>query len=121
VTDVRRQFESHCGTSSYGEAVLRLFRLAWILQSNGQGSNFDVEAAVVIYMDDYRKAKALKLPARHRYDEELMCVNWNPAIGVIAMSCYQTAQELSPELPEDLATVDVDAFLDRVYALASQI
>lgn len=76
---------------------------------------------MIIYMDDYRKAKALKLPARRRYDEELMCVNWNPAIGVIAMSCYQTAQELSPELPEDLATVDVDAFLDRVYALASQI
>jgi len=121
VTDVRWLVESPCETSSYAECVLRLPGLARILQIRGRESNSGLETAVIIYMDDYRKAKALKLPARHRYDEELMCVNWNPAIGVIAMSCYQTAQEFSPELPEDLATVDVDAFLDRVYALASQI
>lgn len=86
-----------------------------------QGMNATAENAMVIYMDDYRKAKAAPRPEHGRYDEELLCVNWNPAIGVMAMSCYQTEQELSPQLPEDLASVDVKAFLERVYALATQV
>jgi hypothetical protein len=76
---------------------------------------------MVINMDDYRKTKAAPRPERSRYDEELLCVNWNPAIGVMAMSCYQTEQEFSPQLPEDFAGVDVKTFLDRVYALATQV
>lgn len=76
---------------------------------------------MVIYLDEYRKAKAMKVVASPRYDEEVLCVNWNPAIGVIAMSCYQKPSELSPQLPEDFSNVDVDAFLARVYALATQI
>jgi hypothetical protein len=56
-------------------------------------------------------------PAR-RYDDEVLNVNWNPAIAQIAMSCYQAEQGSRSRLPEDLTTVDVDAFLDRVYALA---
>jgi len=70
-------------------------------------------------MDDYRMAKAAKA-SRARHDEELLCVNWNPAFGAIALSCYQTPQELSPELPEGSEPID-HAFLDRVHALASQI
>jgi len=76
---------------------------------------------VVIYMDDYRKAQQVKVDHLSRYDDELLCVNWNPAIRVIAMSCYQTADELSPQLPEDFSNTDAQAFLDRVYALASQV
>ena len=76
---------------------------------------------MVIYMEDYRKAKAAPRPQHGRYDEELLCVNWNPAVSVIAMSCFQTEQELSPQLPEDLPKIDAGVFLDRVYALASQI
>lgn len=76
---------------------------------------------MVIYMDDYRKAQAMDVAAQSRYDEELLCVNWNPAIRVLAMSCYQTEQELSPQLPEDFSKVDAVAFLNRVYALATQV
>ena len=77
---------------------------------------------MVICLDDYRKAKAAKrVEVAQRYDEELLCVNWNPAVSVIAMSCFQTEQELSPQLPEDLPKIDAGVFLDRVYALASQI
>ena len=77
---------------------------------------------MVIYLDDYRKAKAAKrVEVAERCDEELLCVNWNPAVRLVAMSCFQTEQELSPKLPEDLSTIDTGAFLDRVYALASQI
>ena len=79
------------------------------------------ETAMVIYMDDYRKAKAAPRPEHSRYDEELLCVNWNPAVRLIAMSCFQTEQELSPQLPEDLSSIDTGVFLDRIYALASQI
>jgi hypothetical protein len=75
---------------------------------------------MVIYMDDYRKAKTASRVEMGGYDEELLCVNWNPAVSVIALSCYQTPQELSPKLPEDLAVMDPE-FLNRVYALASQI
>jgi len=42
------------------------------------------ETAMVIYMDDYRMAKAAKA-SRARHDEELLCVNWNPAFGAIAL------------------------------------
>ena len=74
---------------------------------------------MVIYLDDYRKARATPLPAL-RAEEQLLCVNWNPAFGAIALSCYQNPQELSPELPDEFATVQPE-FLNRVYALASQI
>ena len=76
---------------------------------------------MVIYMDDYRKAQELKVAEHERYDEELLCVNWNPALRVLAMSCYQTARELSPQLPESFSSTDAEAFLDRVYALATQV
>lgn len=76
---------------------------------------------MVIYMDDYRKAQDSNLARHSRYDEELLCANWNPALRVLAMSCYQTAEELSPRLPEDFSKFDADAFLDRVYALATQV
>ena len=76
---------------------------------------------MMVYLDDYRKAKSAKPAELGRYDEELLCVNWNPAVRVVALTCYQTPQELSPELPENFTAVDVRAFMSRVYALASQI
>lgn len=74
---------------------------------------------MVIYLNDYRKAQA----ATHHYrrDEELMCVNWNPAFGVVALSFYQTPQELSPQLPDDFEGVDMHGLMDRLYSLATQI
>jgi len=74
---------------------------------------------MLIYLDEYRKAKAEKVPARRR-DEELLCVNWNPAFGVVALTSYRTPQELSPQLPDNLADME-PAMMDRIYALASQI
>ncbi len=76
---------------------------------------------MLIHLDDYRKAKAAKVADSLRYDEELLCVNWNPAVRLVALSCYQSPQELSPRLPEDFEPVDVTGFMSRVYALASQI
>ena len=75
---------------------------------------------MLIYLDDYRKAKSAKFIGQSRYDEELLCANWNPAVSMIALSCDPTPHEPSPALPEDTAMVEQD-FMDRVYALASQI
>ena len=75
---------------------------------------------MVIYLDDYRRAKAPQIQYG-RCDEELLCVNWNPAVSVVARSSYQTAQELSPELPEDFQAVDMKGFMSRVHTLATQI
>ena len=75
---------------------------------------------MVIYLDQYRKTKALKTAAQHRHDEERMCVNWNPAFGTLTF-CYQHRHELSPRLPDDFTSVDMDAFVSRVYAFATQI
>ena len=76
---------------------------------------------VIIYMDDYRKAQAASMAGQQRYDEEVLCVNWNPAVRVLAEASYRRERELSPELPDDLSAVDVDALLTRIYALATQV
>ncbi|HKA46267.1 MAG TPA: hypothetical protein VKF40_30020 [Burkholderiales bacterium] len=76
---------------------------------------------MVIYMEDYRKAQSSSVVKDAGYNEELLCANWNPALQAFAMSCFQTAAELSPQLPEDFSNIDVEAFLDRIYALATQV
>jgi hypothetical protein len=69
------------------------------------------ENDVGIYMDGYRKAQTVNLASHRRYADELLCANWNPAIGMFA----------SPQLPEDLSRIDANAFLNRVYALATRV
>ena len=76
---------------------------------------------MVIYMDDYRKAQNSSVGKDDRYDEELLCANWNPSLRALAISCFQTTAELTPQLPEDFSNIDVEAFLDRIYALATQV
>ena len=75
---------------------------------------------MVINFNDYRKAKAAKAPAARR-DDELLCVNWSPAYAVVALSCYQTPQEMSPQLPDEFEGLDMTAFMGRLRALSSQI
>lgn len=79
-----------------------------------------MEVVVVVYLDQYRKAKAVNVIAS-AYEQEKLCVNGNAMRGIIAMPCKQNVSDLSPELPEDLTQVDIEALLGRVYALASQI
>lgn len=75
---------------------------------------------MIISMEEYRKAKALNVAAAVRYDDEVLCVNWNPAVGAIAKASFQTPAELSPPMPREHAPLDRE-FLDRVYALATQV
>ena len=75
---------------------------------------------MAIYLDDYRKARALELPAR-RCDEELLYVNGAPMSGGVALSCFKTPQEPSLQLSDHFEGIYVRAFMERVRALASQI
>jgi len=75
---------------------------------------------MVIHLNKYRKARTEKV-VRSRADEELLCVNWSPAFAVVALSCYKTPQELSPQLPDEFEGIDMHAFMERLHALASQI
>lgn len=75
---------------------------------------------MVIYLDDYRKARAMK-PAGARHHEAPRSMNWNVAVSAFALSCHLPERKSSPRLSEDFAGLEVKGFLDCVYALASQI
>jgi hypothetical protein len=75
---------------------------------------------MIINLNEYRAARARKALARSR-DEDLLCVNWNPAFGIVALSVFQTPQEISPQLPDDFQGIDMPAFIERLQSLASQI
>jgi hypothetical protein len=76
---------------------------------------------MVINLNEYRAARARKVVVKQQRDEELLCVNWNPAFGIVALSCFKTQQELSPQLPDDFEGIDMPAFIERLQSLASQI
>jgi hypothetical protein len=76
---------------------------------------------MVIYLDQYRTTEAA--PAawlkNGTYGEEVMNAGWNPEVIHIVREPAPVVQ--SHELPRDLSSVNVDAFLDRVYGLATLI
>jgi hypothetical protein len=76
---------------------------------------------MVIYLDQHRAAISTPDSGSNygTYGDEIMNSNWNPA--VVYMRCDAAQRAISPELPDDASAVDVDAFLDKVYALATQI
>ena len=53
------------------------------------------------------------------YGDEVMNANWNPAVAAMAANDAGSLPAMS--LDEDLAVADVEMFLGRIYALASQI
>ncbi len=48
-----------------------------------------------------------------------MNANWTPAVLYSLQTPPQSS--LSPDLPVDLDAADVEAFMSRIYALASQV
>ncbi len=76
---------------------------------------------MVIYLDDYRAKKMAQSAALRNgtYDDEVLDANWNSAAIYMFKDVAQNVT--SPELPEDLSTIDIDEFLRKVYVLAAQI
>ncbi len=53
-------------------------------------------------------------PLPERYSDEVMCAEWNPQIALVNEGLFaRTGKHVA--LPADLSTVDVDAFLQRMY------
>lgn len=75
---------------------------------------------MLIYLDEYRKAKATRAAVHDRHGEEREYINVSAVAKYSAIFCFQHPAELSPELPEDLTSVDLDKVLDRIHALALQ-
>ena len=75
---------------------------------------------MAIYLDDYRKGRAPKLPTS-RSDEEFQYVDRTPMSDVVTPSSFKAPQEPSPQLTNDFEDIDARAFMERVRALASQI
>jgi len=75
---------------------------------------------MAIDLDDYRKARALKLHA-DRCDGELRNLNWTPDSAANGVSSSGAAPEPSPQLPDDFVGADMRALVQRLRALASLI
>lgn len=75
---------------------------------------------MIIYLDDYRKAKAIKPTINTTYQDELLCVNWNPAVAITPISMTRAVSAEDPEFI-DTAILDTTEFMAQTYALATQI
>ena len=49
------------------------------------------------------------------YGEEVMCAGWNPAIVLAAQLQPDVPASRPAPMPADLATVDANAFLQKMY------
>lgn len=76
---------------------------------------------MVIYLDQHRATSATPGNGWNNGTDgdELMNSNWNPNVFYLSDDVARCA--ISPELPDDDSALDVNAFLDKVYALATQI
>jgi hypothetical protein len=76
---------------------------------------------MVIYLHKYRKMRTARIRAPEPARVELQCVNWIPVRGMGTAFPYCEPRQLSPDLPEEFAQVDIDEFVGRIYGLATQI
>jgi hypothetical protein len=73
---------------------------------------------MIIYLNQYRAVPG-RLLKNGTYGEHITVRNARPATVYAFSSRAHVESDL--ELPDDLSATDVDALLNRIYALASQI
>lgn len=77
---------------------------------------------MVISLQRYWQLKeAQRLAPVARYDEELSWANWNPEVPLLLQSSCPDHQEPRPQRSDDTTAADVKAFLERIYALATNV
>jgi len=52
-----------------------------------------------------------------RYDEELLCANWNPDVPLLLQSNGQTEEQSGPRRLGNAAEIEVEEYLKRVDAV----
>lgn len=76
---------------------------------------------MLINIDEYRKARNARSISAHRSNAAPTRSAQTRAVQTLLAPQSQPAHELSLRLPDDLTSIDVDAYVARLYALASQI
>lgn len=82
---------------------------------------------MLVYLDDFRKNRAVAAKSditalkNGTYGDDDMGTGRNSAVLCAFIAPSQQSHSLSPELPDDFTAVDVDALMNRIYALASQV
>ena len=82
---------------------------------------------MLVYLDDFRKTRSTAVKSsvaalkNGTYGDDDMNAGLKSAVLCAFTSASQKSQSLSPELTDDFAAVDVEALMDRIYALASQV
>jgi hypothetical protein len=74
---------------------------------------------MVIYLHDYRKPKVGRAAAQEGYAHERMRVTCGPT-NARAVSFSSQHPHAGSQFPNDLAFINLEAFIDRAYALATQ-
>lgn len=69
----------------------------------------------------WKLKEAQRLAPVARYDEDLLCANWNPEVPLLLQCSCQTEQPPSPQRPDNAAEIDVEGFLARVYTLFTHL
>ena len=50
------------------------------------------------------------------YGEEVMCAGWNPSVALLCQQQLIAPSNRQMTMPADLATVDAELFLQKIYA-----
>jgi hypothetical protein len=75
---------------------------------------------MLIFLDDYRKARARCPAVQGAFGKERECVGPGALASVSAIFCFQHPCKPSPEPTEAPLSADLARLLDRIHALASQ-
>lgn len=67
---------------------------------------------IVMNMSSYETERDESMESE--YGEEIMRAGWNPAVALACQQSVSAEQQL--KMPPDLATVDVELFLKKIYA-----
>ena len=71
--------------------------------------------AIVMNMTSYEIERDVSMETE--YGDEIACTGWNPAVSLACQQSIRT--EKRSTLPAELAEVDVEQFLQKMYVLLS--
>jgi len=69
---------------------------------------------VTMSMSDYEIEPGDSMAAKPQYDDEVLYAGWNPSLALQEPTSTETSQAAA--MPRELATVDVESFLSKMYA-----
>ena len=70
-------------------------------------------ASVIMNMSDYTSETDAA------YGEEVLCAGWNPALDLVSQETVSVRADRNSAMPSDLAAMDVEQFVRRMYVYLS--